>query len=549
MLNKPFFKITFPKPSFNRGWSILIVVVFHVHSLMAQVGLGDCTGAIEICGNGKISSNAIGAGNEMEVGPNNSCSSFEHNSLWIKIEITKSGTLGFLLKPTSTAIDIDYDFFVYGPNVGCGNIGNSIRCSTTNPLASGQANNLTGMNDLETDVNEGPGPNGNSFVKSLDVSPGETYYIVIDRPIGESPFELEWTGTATLEGSPFPEGIEVNEPDDLIECGVDGSAEFDIFQTRADVTDEPNAVIKYYSSIGDATDKTNELDRFFTSSTSRKTIYVRIENPLTGCYDLVDFEVIVAAAPPVLESMDYELCDLDFDGAETFILESKTNAILNGLAAKDVSVSFHESIDDAKSGKAPLPGEYSSRGEIIYARVEETGEHGCFGISEINLKIVIPSQLSGAGLERPDFTMGSERFEVHLPNGPYDYALNDPRGPYQQSPIFRNVPAGINILYIRAADQCALSSVEVVVPAYNLFITPNNDGQNDHWRVDLGNYQGPVDPIRIFDRYGNFLAEVVPNSRGWDGTFSGKELPSDDYWFILNLPERFQIKGHFSIVR
>ncbi|MFD2568061.1 T9SS type B sorting domain-containing protein [Pseudotenacibaculum haliotis] len=40
---------------------------------------------------------------------------------------------------------------------------------------------------------------------------------------------------------------------------------------------------------------------------------------------------------------------------------------------------------------------------------------------------------------------------------------------------------------------------------------------------------------------------------GWNGTFNGKVLPSDDYWFSIKLTDRNGIlrerKGNFSLLR
>ena len=148
----------------------LLLIAGTIFNAIAQGGVNDCSGAIKICGDGAISSNANGVG-QQELNGKNNCSSQEHNSLWLEIEVTKEGSLGFDLIPTSSAMNIDYDFFIFGPNPSCGPLGNAIRCSTTNPIASNATTNHTGMNDLETDTSEGPGANGNNYVKSLDVLP------------------------------------------------------------------------------------------------------------------------------------------------------------------------------------------------------------------------------------------------------------------------------------------------------------------------------------------------------------------------------------------
>ena len=59
--------------------------------------------------------------------------------------------------------------------------------------------------------------------------------------------------------------------------------------------------------------------------------------------------------------------------------------------------------------------------------------------------------------------------------------------------------------------------------------------------------------IYIFNRYGKLITQINPKSSGWDGMFNGKNLPSDDYWFSVELIDnggtiRVQ-KGHFSLIR
>ena len=94
----------------------------------------DCVNSITVCGNGNFSSNASGIGNLQEV---SSCGSFEHNTIWLKITIAQAGSLGFDLIPNNTNISVDYDFWVFGPNALCSNLGTPIRCSTSNPIQSG----------------------------------------------------------------------------------------------------------------------------------------------------------------------------------------------------------------------------------------------------------------------------------------------------------------------------------------------------------------------------------------------------------------------------
>lgn len=181
-----------------KQYLFIIIICLSLKSFAQQPN--DCDNAIIVCGNSNLDADVSGFGTQEIAGLG--CSSQEHNSLWLQLNITSSGTLGFTLAPDSNSIQEDYDFWVFGPDVTCGSLGLPIRCSTTNPQAANQGNNLTGMNEASTETSEGPGANGDSFVHWLDVLAGESYYIIIDRPVGNSGFSLEWTGTAGLGEAP-----------------------------------------------------------------------------------------------------------------------------------------------------------------------------------------------------------------------------------------------------------------------------------------------------------------------------------------------------------
>lgn len=172
---------------------LLLSVSIHSYSQ------SDCVDYIQVCGNQSISLNVSGGGNVQEINNTSWCFSLENNSLWLRFTIETGGTLGFNLIPNSTALSEDYDFMIFAPTATCSNLGSPIRCSSTNPASQSAANNHTGMNGTSTDQFEGPGPNGNSWVQWLTVTAGQSYFLLIDRPIGNAAFTLNWTGTATLK--------------------------------------------------------------------------------------------------------------------------------------------------------------------------------------------------------------------------------------------------------------------------------------------------------------------------------------------------------------
>lgn len=86
---------------------------------------------------------------------------------------------------------------------------------------------------------------------------------------------------------------------------------------------------------------------------------------------------------------------------------------------------------------------------------------------------------------------------------------------------------------------CEISNID-----FPNFFTPNNDGINDYWpKITNAKF------IYIYDRFGKLIKTLSQNSIGWDGTYNGKLLPSNDYWFVAITSNDKTVKGHFSLIR
>ena len=363
----------------------------------------DCINAVTVCGNSSFSLDVNGIGTQ-ELNNSNTCASQENNSIWLEVTMATSGTLAFTLTPGSTSINEDYDFFVFGPDVTCGNIGQAIRCSTTNPAAASQGNNLTGMNATDPDPSEGPGANGDSFVSDIDVLAGETYFIVIDRPIVNSPFSLEWTGTASFPDNPTNPILSNPNATNLANLELcDGLVPFNDNITEIDLTDltqniintESDIAVSYHSSESDANIKANPLGDIFNNTTATQTVYIRIENTTTGCYILNQFDIIVTALENFNLPTDYEVCDDDTDGDDqngltTFDFDIKTQEITNGILGANYNLSYHLSQADAEASTDPLPINYANTTPTtpteIFVRIEDL-DSGCIGFVSFNISV------------------------------------------------------------------------------------------------------------------------------------------------------------------
>ena len=362
----------------------------------------DCVNAVTVCGNSNFLLDVNGIGTQ-ELSGNNSCGLGESNSLWLEVNIATSGTLAFTLTPSSSDINEDYDFYIYGPNATCSNLGQSIRCSTTNPAQANQGNNLTGLNTTSTETSEGPGGNGDSFVSSIDVLAGESYFIVLDRPIGSSPFSIEWTGTASFPDSPtnpLLSNPNITSLPNLDLC--DNLLPLDDNITRVDLTrltqniinGESDISVTYHTTESNSTLNIDPLGDIFTSFPITQTVFVRIENTTTGCYILDQFDIYINSFSDFIAPSDYEVCDDDLDGDDengiaTFDFNIKSQEITNGFNSSNYNITYYLSQENAENSNSPLPYIYTNTTATpteVFSRIEYTDEDNlCVSFASFNI--------------------------------------------------------------------------------------------------------------------------------------------------------------------
>ena len=108
------------------------------------------------------------------------------------------------------------------------------------------------------------------------------------------------------------------------------------------------------------------------------------------------------------------------------------------------------------------------------------------------------------------------------------------------------------MVYVRDILGCGLLvTQELKTITYPNYFTPNNDGYNDVWKIELPtSYEAS---ISIYDRYGKLIKKLNSlNNEVWDGTYNGNLLPSTDYWFRVEYTEnntKKEFKSHFSLKR
>jgi len=294
--------------------------------------------------------------------------------------------------------------------------------------------------------------------------------------------------------------------------------------------------LAYYATLTDAANQTNAI-----TSTLSAIAYVRVNNTLApNCYEIKPISIEVNKLP-VPSPIDGVVC-----------IESATGHLLNpyilysNLPSAGYSFVWTnesgQTVGTGNSYHAILPG--------VYTVVATNNSTGCS--SEPISATVIASEpaLVSYSVDQDFADDQTVTVEAVGQGNNFEYQLDN--GNFQDSPVFYNVNSGMHIITVRDKYGCGTSTIQALVLNYPKFFTPNGDGFNDTWNIkDLAGQQSAM--ITIFDRFGKVLTQIKPNSSGWDGTYNGHEMPSDDYWFSVDYLDanknNSEFKAHFAMKR
>jgi gliding motility-associated-like protein len=281
--------------------------------------------------------------------------------------------------------------------------------------------------------------------------------------------------------------------------------------------------VDYYASENDAILQKNKLPNNFTNTiANQQVIYARIVNG-SDCYSIIPETLIINSFDPT-----------NFDTETAIVCDSKTVTL---SVQSGFSSYLWNTGATTKSIITIIPGDYS---------VTVTNTKGCQKTKNFTLKPSGIGTITSISVEDFSGTNNSVLI-IATGNGNYEYSLDG--NYYQESPVFNGISAGSYWATTKDKNGCGVSApYQLYVLDYPRFFTPNNDGFNDSWIIK-NLEQLPKSTLLIFNRYGKLLKELNRTSIGWNGTFNEKELPSDDYWFVLSFEDGKKIKGHFSLKR
>ncbi|MGV8995009.1 MAG: choice-of-anchor L domain-containing protein, partial [Flavobacterium sp.] len=182
---------------------------------------------------------------------------------------------------------------------------------------------------------------------------------------------------------------------EVCDNNADGFAAFDLTTAVAGILntlDPTTHAVTFYPTQADAQAATNVITNttaFVNTVANTQTIWVRVENTVTGCFDVISLDLIVNALPLVATPIPaYTLCDVNNPGdqKEEFDLQSTIQMILNGQDGMEVSFYFDQANAQAKTNALPFLYTNVSNAQTIWVRVENLAT-GCFVLSRMDLRI------------------------------------------------------------------------------------------------------------------------------------------------------------------
>ena len=212
-----------------------------------------------------------------------------------------------------------------------------------------------------------------------------------------------------LRVNPIPTANSVSTQT-ICDDDYDGLATFNF--TGIDLTvigTQTGMVVSYHETQSDADTNTSAVTSPYTSITANaQTLFIRLENSTTGCFDTTTLELLVDPLPVIPSIIDYELCDYTNSGGlqGQFDLSTKDTEIIDG---QNVSVAYFETETDATNNTNELTGTYqnTSTPQTLYVALTDLTT-GCRATGSFELivnplpQLVVPTVLEVCDDGTPD---------------------------------------------------------------------------------------------------------------------------------------------------
>ncbi|AYN01190.1 gliding motility-associated C-terminal domain-containing protein [Chryseobacterium sp. 3008163] len=275
--------------------------------------------------------------------------------------------------------------------------------------------------------------------------------------------------------------------------------------TNASVTTQLGTTKKYYPSLTDANNQTNEILNPANYVAPNGIVYVRVSNA-NGCYRVAEITLVVIPPTKSTVLVDKEIC-----------IENKTTL--------DAGPDF----DGYQWSTGATTQIISDVTVGTYSVILKKGD--CFTKQTVTVYATQQPVISNIEVTTNDITV----FAIGG-TAPYKYSIDNIN--WQDSNVFTDIKRGDITVYVRDFFNCEPLEVTVTVPNIVNVITPNGDGVNDV--LDYSALaKKPNLLLGIYDRYGVKIFEGNKDTGyKWDGTINKtKKVSTGNYWFSISWNE------------
>ncbi|SFE77794.1 T9SS type B sorting domain-containing protein [Flavobacterium xueshanense] len=356
---------------------------------------------------------------------------------------------------------------------------------------------------------------------SYSLQDGVTYYASQTENSCESPSKLAITISLinTLPANNYEELLcdDLNDGTEIMNLSV--------YDSKL-ISNTLGYNFSYYSTFLGAENQLviNQITNFsnYKLSLDENKIYVRI-NSNTPCYAIIELKLTLVSKPIITIPDVVPICEnnsIIVDAGSGF------NTYLWSTGATTSSILIAN------------PGNYSLTVTTNFSTISCSSTKN-FEVRKSNIATI-------TSVQTKDWTDNQNIITVFASGaGDFEYSID---GIYfQDSNQFSTLFSGAYTIHVRDKNGCGTVTDEVFLLMYPKYFTPNGDGFNDTWNIKFSDSESNL-TVKIFDRYGKLIKELNQNVP-WNGTMNGRELPSDDYWFVATRTDGKEYKGHFSLKR
>jgi len=434
----------------------------------------------------------------------------------------------------------------------------------------------------------------NAITAPIAVDPAVTYFYAISYvdPVNPTNFMNQCREFGTVN---FVDRSFTLSNAKLTECNNNniGTAVFNLTSAAINPASITNLTYKYYPSLNDLNNGTNQIQNPANYTSAEKIVYVKAQNQ----YDCTYITQIQLSFYPTIVLTQATLESCYIETATTTALFDLTSASVTNMTG--ITKKFYKTLADATNNvnAIPNPAIYITESTEVYVRV--TDQNGCWAITKITLVVLPPVKSSvlkdkticsedrttldaGPGFASYEWSTGATTqsitgvsvgaYWVKLQTGncytmqlvnvypsdqpvisalditnntitvtanggnpAYQYSINGTK--WQTSNVFTDLPRGENTIYVKDSYDCTPVQVTITVPNLVNAITPNGDNVNDIVDYTALAYKKNL-VFTVYNRYGNkvYEADKIRNYK-WDGTSGNKKLPTGTYWYTITWNE------------